>query len=63
MATEESIPKRPYVGMHFKCCNVYARIYLDAKQMHFRGGCPRCGRQVQLKATPSGSKANFWEAG
>jgi len=36
--------KRPYIGVTFKCCNVYARIYLNRDKTKFEGRCPRCGR-------------------
>lgn len=54
---------RPYIGMHFKCCNAYARVYLNAKGDAFAGHCPKCARPIRIKASASGSKSKFWEAG
>lgn len=53
---------RPYVGMRFKCCNAYARIYLDRFGKAFRGYCPKCGRPVNIAVRSGGSKSKFWTA-
>ena len=53
---------RPYIGMHFKCCNTYARLYLNRLGNAYFGGCPRCGRTVRIPAVRGGSKSKFWEA-
>lgn len=54
---------RPYLGIHFKCCNVYARIYLNKKGDMFFGHCPKCAAPIRVKAAPGGSKSRFWSAG
>jgi len=53
---------RPYIGMHFKCCNVYTRIYLNRAGTAFMGHCPKCAAKVEIKASPGGSKSRFWSA-
>lgn len=55
--------QRPFIGMHFKCCNVYCRIYLTATGDAYAGHCPKCARPVRLKVAAGGSKAKFWSAG
>lgn len=54
---------RPHIGIHFKCCNAYARIFLNAKGDAFAGNCPKCARPVRIKVSESGVKAKFWEVG
>ena len=41
MDGETKRPPRQHINVHFKCCNVYARVYLDAKGEAFAGHCPR----------------------
>ncbi len=53
---------RPYIGVHFKCCNVYTRIYLNRLGTAYFGHCPRCTRSLTVKVSEGGSKAKFWNA-
>ena len=53
---------RPYIGMHFKCCNVYARIYLNADGSAYAGGCPSCGGWVCVRVGPDGTEDRFFQA-
>jgi hypothetical protein len=54
--------KRPFIGMHFKCCNVYIRIYLNKAETAFVGWCPKCGRKAEVRVSPTGSKSRVFEA-
>ena len=54
---------RPYIGVLFKCCNVYNRIYLNRLGTAYFGHCPRCTRPLTVKVGPGGSKSRFWTAG
>jgi hypothetical protein len=53
---------RPHINMYFKCCNVYAYIYLNHEGTAFAGNCPRCARPVRIKAGRGGSRSKFWTA-
>lgn len=53
---------RPHRGIVFKCCNVYARVYLNARGDAFVGWCPRCIARLELQIRPDGSDARFFEA-
>lgn len=53
---------RPYVGIIFRCCGVYARIYRNAHGSAYEGHCPRCARPVRIKISPDGIDARFFEA-
>ena len=53
---------RAYLGVYFKCCNVYARIYLTRDKTAFAGHCPKCARPVRIAVGTGGSKERFWTA-
>ncbi|MBD3401791.1 hypothetical protein GF420_02765 [candidate division GN15 bacterium] len=55
--------QRPFIGMHFKCCNIYTRLYLNKAGTAFIGYCPRCGRKkAEVKVSPTGSTSRFFGA-
>jgi len=54
--------KRPYIGVLFKCCRVYSRIYLNAKGDAFVGWCPKCSTKMEVMVSPTGSDSRFFTA-
>jgi hypothetical protein len=48
---------RPFVSVHFACCNVYVRIYRSPDGQSYRGHCPRCAKPVHFAVGPSGTDA------
>jgi len=55
--------KRPFLGVNFKCCGVYARIYKNPKGDAYEGRCPRCGRPVRIPIDPEkGTRHRFFDA-
>ena len=56
--------KKPFIGVLFKCCNVYARAYLNREGTAFEGICPRCYRKkvVVEIIEKGGTKERFFEA-
>ncbi len=53
---------RPFIGVHFKCCRVYVRAYLNKKGDAYVAWCPRCAAQMRVRVSPYGSDNRFFEA-
>jgi hypothetical protein len=58
----ERTAERRYIGVHFECCGVYARIYRRPDQREYRGRCPRCLREVWVRVGPGGTNARIFRA-
>jgi len=54
---------RPFLGIEFKCCRTYGRIYRNAEATRYQGACPRCGCQVKVPIGPGGQGSRFFSAG
>jgi hypothetical protein len=61
-STEKDDSKRPHIGIIFKCCRIYSRIYLNKKGDAFVGWCPKCAAKLEVKVSPTGSKGKFFAA-
>jgi hypothetical protein len=55
--------KRPFVGVHFVCCDTYARVYVNRGKTAYEGHCPKCAKKVRLRIGPGGTDARFFTAG
>ena len=53
---------RTYVGIYFKCCHVYSRVYKSKAGDRYVGFCPKCGGKVQLSIGPDGVTDRFFVA-
>jgi hypothetical protein len=62
IGTEPST-ERKFVGVHFTCCDVYTRIYVNRDGTAYEGNCPKCAKRVRLKIGPGGTDARFFTAG
>ena len=54
---------RRFVGVHFTCCDVYTRVYLNREATAYEGNCPKCAKRVRLRIGPGGTNARFFTAG
>ena len=54
--------RKPFLGIIFRCCNVYGRIYRNQSAKAYEGACPRCGRSVRALIGPNGTKRRFFVA-
>ncbi len=53
-------PERPFIGVHFKCCGVYQRIYRSNDGQRYEGRCPRCARQVRFLVGQGGTDDRYF---
>ena len=53
---------RRFVGIHFVCCDMYARVYVNRHETAYEGNCPKCAKRVRLSIGPGGTDARFFTA-
>jgi hypothetical protein len=54
--------KRPYLGIYFRCCHIYSRIYKNREGTAYVGYCPKCMRRVRVKIGEGGTSERFFIA-
>lgn len=57
----ENTPKK-FLGIMFKCCSIYARIYQNKDQTAYVGRCPKCLKPIKIKIGEGGTGNRFFEA-
>jgi hypothetical protein len=53
---------RPYLGVLFECCGVYARIYRRPRCQAYYARCPKCLRTVRVRVAKDGVTARLFRA-
>ena len=53
---------RPFVGVYFRCCHIYSRIFINKQKTAFVGWCPKCAAKIEMKISPTGSTERFFFA-
>lgn len=55
--------KRVYIGVLFRCCNLYGRAYLNSESSAYLARCPRCAQPIKIEISPYGSESQFFSIG
>jgi hypothetical protein len=53
---------RRFVGVHFACCDIYTRVYVNRDETAYEGNCPRCAKRVRLTIGRGGTDSRFFTA-
>jgi len=53
---------RAFLGVMFKCCHIYCRIYKNKAGTAYEGNCPRCMKKISIAISANGSSGRFFEA-
>jgi PHP family Zn ribbon phosphoesterase len=59
---EQKDDPKQFLGILFKCCNLYSRIYKNRDGKAYEGRCPRCGRHIVVPIGNKGTAHRFFEA-
>ena len=59
---KEKQKKKKFLGIYFKCCNVYSRIYKNKAGTAYEGVCPGCGRHASVAIGEHGTRSRFFIA-
>ncbi|MGD9688476.1 MAG: hypothetical protein AB7K52_04080 [Phycisphaerales bacterium] len=51
---------RRYLRLYFRCANQYTRAYLNREGTGYQGRCPSCGKCMNFRIGPGGSKERFF---
>ena len=62
-ASKPASSGRRFVGIHFVCCDVYTRVYVNRDETAYEGNCPKCAKRVRLRIGPGGTDTRFFTAG
>jgi len=54
---------RPWIAVHWKCCQTYSRIYRNKTGIAYEGRCPKCAAPVRATVGQGGTANRFFEAG
>jgi hypothetical protein len=53
---------RRFVGIHFTCCDVYTRVYVNRAETSYEGYCPKCCKRARIRIGPEGTDSRFFSA-
>ncbi len=61
MSSSAAKSERPYLGIQFECCQVYARVYRDRSGRFYNARCPKCLKGIRIRVGKGGSSNRFFK--
>ena len=61
-SSDDRPSQRPWLGVMFECCHVYARIHQTIDGRAYAGHCPKCQTPVHVKIGEGGTNARMFRA-
>lgn len=61
-AAPSSRPERAWLGIWFRCCHTYGRLYKDLAGRSYVGRCPKCGAEARARVGSGGTSRRLFEA-
>ncbi|MCA9305454.1 MAG: hypothetical protein KDA16_02915 [Phycisphaerales bacterium] len=53
---------RRWLGVFFRCCHSYGRLYKNDSGSRYEGHCPRCCAKLEVPIGSGGTSRRFFEA-
>lgn len=53
---------KAWLGIWFRCCHTYGRLYKNASGRMYAGRCPKCGSEASVRVGSGGSSRRLFEA-
>ncbi len=60
--SDAKLKNRKFLGIYFKCCKVYGRIYKNKAKTAYQGICPQCGSKVSVAIGEGGTTQRLFIA-
>ena len=61
-ASGSSLTGRPWLSIHWKCCQTYSRVYRNAAGSAYEGRCPKRSSPVSFAVGEGGTSNRFFTA-
>jgi hypothetical protein len=53
---------KAWLGIWYRCCHTYGRLYKDAAGRMYVGRCPKCGAEARARVGSGGTNRRLFEA-
>jgi hypothetical protein len=61
-AATSGADQRPWIGVQFACCGIYARVYRRIDTHFYLVKCPHCGQKSTVRVAPGGVSSRLFRS-